>query len=416
MTPRPSGTPVDAPRLDPASAGFDPARLRRIEDFLTAEVAAGRIPGAVVGIARGDGTVFSTAIGHRDPVRRVPLTTDSLFWIASMTKPLTTVAALTLVEQGRLDLDAEVAAYLPEFADRRVADLDVAAPSSGADVVAGIATRPARRQPTVRDLLRHTAGIPEGFLGDTPVHAAYAEAVGGGMTDLTGAEFAGRLAALPLLHEPGSRWHYGWGLDLTGFVIESITGMSLGAYLHESVLAPSGMRSTTFGVPAGQGERYAAAAPTDPLTGAPQELPDLTIARFDSGGAGLVGSAEDYLRFIRLLLGGGRLDGRRLLGRKTVEHMLADQLDEAADVGQLQQPGWSPGHRFGLGLAVRTSSGGAEGPGSIGEVSWPGAAGTTWWADPREDLGVVFFTHTLSEPVQVRCHRAIRNLVLAALN
>jgi CubicO group peptidase (beta-lactamase class C family) len=238
----------------------------------------------------------------------------------------------------------------------RVADLSRSASK------AAVVTRPPERQPTVLDLMRHTAGMPEGLLGDSPVHALYADAVGTGMTDFTGDEFTGRLSGLPLLHEPGAMWHYGWGLDLVGLIIESITGASLAAYMREQLTDPLGMTGTTFGLPAGRRERYAAALPADPLTQEPQELPDLSIARFHSGGAGLVSTTTDYLSFVQFLLDKGMRDGRHLLGRKTVEYMLTDQLPPGADVSRLGKPGWNPDHGFGL--AVRCAAGSAVSPAS----------------------------------------------------
>jgi CubicO group peptidase (beta-lactamase class C family) len=382
---------------DPTGVGFSPERLSRIDTFVESEIAAKRLPGAVVGIVRGGRLAYHAAYGYRDGFMSTPMTTDTLFWIASMTKPITAVAALTLVEQGLLVLDAELGEYLPQFADMRVAHL-----TDGS-----VYTRAAGRQPTILDLMRHTAGIPEGLLGDTPVHALYAEAVGDGMTDLTGGEFADRLSRLPLLHEPGVMWHYGWGFDLLGLLIEGVTGMRLAEYLLDYVFRPLGMQDTTFGVPVGERHRYAAAFDQ-------RAMLELSLARFDSGGAGLVSTAVDYLRFVQMLLDRGKTTAGHLLGRKTVEEMLADQLDDETDVRRLHKPGWNPGYGFGLGLAVRRRLGAGSGPGSVGEVTWPGAAGTNWWADPREDLGVVFFAHTPSG-IQTRYQQVIKTLVLQAL-
>jgi CubicO group peptidase (beta-lactamase class C family) len=342
--------------------------------FIEAEVAASRLPGAVVGITHRGQVVFLEAFGYRDKACNVAMTTDSLFWIASMTKPVTAVGALSLVERGRLVLDEPIGTYLPDFAERKV-------------------------QPTVLDLLRHTAGLPEGLLGDSPIHKLYADAVGDGMTSLTGAEFVDRLSNLPLLHEPGAMWHYGWGFDLVGQIIESLTGKALGDFLWDEVCAPLGMSDTTFGIPARHRDRFA-----QPLPG--QKLPDLSIARFHSGGAGLVSTAEDYLRFVAMLLD----NGNPVLGRKTTEYMLADQLAPGTDSSLLEKPGWNPGYGFGIGLAVRRRIGGAPTPGSVGEVTWPGASGTTWWADPAEDLGVVVMTHATA-----KIEPQIRALVLSAL-
>lgn len=345
-----------------------------LAEFIEAEIAADRLPGAVVGVVHRGQVVVFEAFGYRDKANGVPMTTDALFWIASMSKPITAAGALLLVERGQLVLDEPIGTYLPPFAGRSV-------------------------QPTVLDLLRHTAGMPEGLLGDSPVHELYADAVGDGMTDLTGEEFIGRLSTLPLLHEPGTMWHYGWGLDLTGLIIESVVGTSLGDFLRDEVCTPLGMTDTTFGVPAGHQDRFARPLPE-------HVLPDLSLARFHSGGAGLVSTAGDYLRFVQMVLG----KGKPLLGRKTVEYMLADQLAPGTDTSRLEKPGWNPGHGFGIGLAVRRRIGGAPTPGSVGEVTWPGAGGTTWWADPSEDLGVVVMTHTTA-----KIEPQLRALVLRSL-
>jgi CubicO group peptidase (beta-lactamase class C family) len=380
-------------------AALAPGRLARLGAVLTGEVDAGRLPGAVVGIVRDGRPAYLEVFGYRDVGAGVPMTPDTLFWVASMTKPVTTVGALALHEQGRLDLGAPVSAYLPDFAGKRV----------GAGTGA-----PARRQPLVLDLLRHTSGMVEGMLGDSAVHRLYEDAVGDGMTPYTGAEFAARLAPLPLLHEPGERWHYGWGLDLIGLIIEGITGRPLREHLAEVVFSPLGMADTSFGVPAGAEDRYARALPTDPDTGRPQALPDLGRARFDSGGAGLVSTAPDYLRFVQLLLDGGRSGGQRLLGRKTVEFMTTNQLAPGTDTATLAalEPGYDG---FGLGVAVRTAVGNAPTAGSAGEVTWGGAGGTLWWADPAERLGVVFLAHTPNPGTARRYHRLVRSLVLAAV-
>jgi CubicO group peptidase (beta-lactamase class C family) len=408
-------------RVDPRAAraaGFHADRLARVDAFIEAEIAARRMPGAVLGIVRGDALVRLDAFGLRDPGSGAPMTTDTRFWLASMTKPVTAAGALTLVERGLLVLEDEVGTYLPGFRDRRVADPHT------------LVEREPTRQPTVLDLMRHTAGIPEGPLGDSALHARYTEAVGNGMTALTGAEFVDRLAALPLLADPGTLWHYGFGFDLIGRIVEGLTGTTLDAFLTEQLFEPLGMTDTRFlgregeaGEAGGEDEkgedRFAVPFEHNPLTGGRQALPDLGRARFASGGAGLVGTAGDYLAFVRMLLAKGKAPdgsaGGTVLGRKTVELMLADALEPGTDLLRLHRPGWNPGHGFGLGVAVRRGvGGGAPAPGSPGEVSWPGSSGTFWWADPAEDLGVVFLTHTPSR-IQVRYWQQLKSLVLQAL-
>ncbi|RZQ61896.1 serine hydrolase domain-containing protein [Amycolatopsis suaedae] len=362
--------------------GLSSRKLSALDSVLNTEVERGGLPGAVLAVAHHGKLAHLRAYGYRDPAAGVPMTEDTLFWLASMSKPVTTAGALLLHEQGLLPLGTPVGELLPPLADR----------------VVGERREPAIRQPTVLDLLRHTSGMVEGMLGSTPVHQLYTEAFGNGMTSYTGAEFVERLAPLPLLHQPGERWHYGWGLDLTGLVIEAVTGQRLGDYLAQRLFTPLGMTDTGFGVPGGDAHRYARALPG-------HWMPDLSIARFDSGGAGLVGTASDYLRFAQLLLDGGG----ELLGRKTVEHMLTDRLDPGTDLTSLAA--MEPASGFGLGVAVRRGSGGATTAGSPGEVTWPGVSGTYWWADPVERLAVVFMAHAPAR----RYHPLIRTLVLSAL-
>jgi len=362
-------------------------------------------------MARRGALVHMEALGYRDASAGVAMTEDTLFWAASMTKPMTVVAALMLHERGELLIDDPMGKYLPEFGAMRVAS--VVKDASGS---AAIETIAAERQPTILDLMCHTSGIVEGFLGTTPVHTLYRDAVGDGMTAFTGAEFITRLSPLPLLHQPGAVWHYGWGLDLLGLIIESITKQSLGSYLRENLFNPLEMHDTSFGVPQDKAARYAKPLPRDPLTGEAQSLPDLSRARFDSGGAGIVTTAGDYLQFARMLAGGGALGDVRVLGRKTVEHMLSDHLGPTVDGRAIAEVG-SPleGYGFGLGVAVRRTRGIAPAMGSVGDVTWPGAGGTYWWVDPKEQLAVVFMAHT---PGRAHCrhyHRLIRALVMQTL-
>jgi CubicO group peptidase (beta-lactamase class C family) len=284
------------------------------------------------------------------------MTPDALFWIASMTKPVTAVAALMLLEQGQLLLGDPVSAYLPEFAGMRVA-------------VRGAQGRlrlvPARREPAVHDLMTHTAGIIEGLLGNSPVHARYAAAVGDGMTSYTAEEFRSRLAALPLFSHPGGTWHYGWGFDLLGQIIERITGSSLGDYLARTVTGPLGMTSTRFARHGIDAARWA-----HPLSpgGERPALPDLGRARFDSG-AGLIGTAGDYLRLVGFLLERRRGHGTAILTPATATAMTTDQLDPQTDVSRLAQtthPGSPP-------TAWPAGSGGAapaSSPRSAGRPPW----------------------------------------------
>jgi CubicO group peptidase (beta-lactamase class C family) len=400
------------PRALPEEVGICAKRLTRITDVLDGDVRAGRIPGAVIAVARRGKLVLLRACGYRDREAGSAMAEDTLFWAASMTKPMTVAGALMLFEEGKLLLDDPLSRHLPAFSGVRVADL-----TGQARHGAALPTVEARHEPTIRDLMQHTCGIVEGLLGSTPVHRLYADAVGDGMTSFTADEFIGRLSQVPLLHQPGEVWHYGWGIDLLGLIIESITGQPLHAYLRDCLFDPLGMRETSFGLPEEKTRRYSRPLPDDPFTGTPQTLPDLSLARFASGGAGAVTTAGDYLRFALMLLGGGQLGGSCLLGRKTVELMMSDQLLPGVDdhrIG-LQEPTLA-GYGFGLGLAVRRRLGGSPAAGSPGDVTWPGASGANWWADPREDLAVVFMAHTPARAARRHYRQLIKALVFQAID
>ena len=386
----PPTAPTDPlPRARPEDAGMSPERLARIGDVLRADIDAGKLPGAVIAIARDGKLVMFQAYGYRDKAAGTPMTTDTIFNIASMTKPMTAVAALNLEEQGKLLIDDPVAKYLPAFRDMKVATLDAA----GAAITG---TMPAARPITTRDLMTHTSGLIYGGRGTTAVHKLYPAGSAAAAEQLTGPEFLAKLASLPLLNQPGAVWDYGFGLDVTGLLVESLTEQSLGANLDAVLFKPLGMADTGFIIPAANATRYARALPSDPETGQPQTLgPNaLRPTKFECGGGCAVSTAGDYLRFATMLLNHGEYNGTRILGRKTVEYMTANQLGPQVRnlIGNADPTRADFG--FGLGLAVRTTPGIVHSLGSVGEFSWPGASGTNWWVDPHERLAVVFMAHT----------------------
>jgi len=366
-------------------AGLSAAKVDCLEGAVAREIAEGRMPGAVIAIYLNGTAAYQKAFGFRDKAKGVPMTEDTLFWAASMTKPVTVAGILRLAEDGRISLADPIEVYLPEFRNPLLLDL-----SAGASQ-----PTPAKRVPRIIDLMTHVAGMVEGELGSTPVHRLYYDAFGDGMTDLTGNEFIARLASLPLANEPGDVWHYGFGIDLLGLVIERLTGEKLSDYLEREIFMPLGMRHTTFGVPSAESERYAQPLAADPFTGQAQTLPSLSRARFQSGGAGLVTTAADYLRFAAMLAEGGCFNKVQVLSRKSVELMLADHVSERADCSRIAEiePTLS-GYGFGLGVAVRLSAGGSPVPGTVGDVTWPGSSGATWWASPQDRLAVVCMAHT----------------------
>jgi CubicO group peptidase (beta-lactamase class C family) len=397
------------PRARPEEVGLSSERLARIGATLKADIAAGRIPGAVIAIARHGKLVMLDAYGWRDKSAGIAMTTDTIFNIASMTKPMTTVGALMLYEQGKLLIDDPLSRYFPKFSAMRVAARDANGEPT-ADTV------PAIRQITIQDLMRHTSGLIYGGRGNTLVHKMYPAGSGDAARDYDGAAFMDRLASLPLLYQPATVWDYGFGLDVLGLTIEKISGQPLGQYLQASLFAPLGMTDTGFSISADKAARYARPLPTDPDTGKPQmRNPELTQPlKFECGGGCAASTASDYLRFAMMLMNGGRSGESRLLGRKTVDYMLSDQLGTNIKnlVGNADPTRADYG--FGLGLAVRTTPGVVRMMGSVGQFSWPGASGTDWWVDPKEELAVVYLS---AAPGPIRWHyrQKINALVYQAI-
>jgi CubicO group peptidase (beta-lactamase class C family) len=384
------------PRAKPEDVGLSSERLARIGATLKADIEAGRIPGAVIAIARHGKLVALDAYGWRDKAAGLPMTTDTIFNIASMTKPMTTVGALMLYEQGKLLIDEPLSKYFPKFANMRVAARDPNGEPT-ADTVA------ANRQITIQDLMRHTSGLIYGGRGNTLVHKMYPAGSGDASRDYDGAAFMDKLASLPLLYQPATVWDYGFGIDVLGLTVEKISGQSLGQYLKANLFVPLGMTDTGFSISADQATRYAKPLPADPDTGKPQaRSPELTQPlKFECGGGCAASTASDYLRFAMMLMNGGRSGESRVLGRKTVDYMLSDQL--GANIKNLvgNADPTRADYGFGLGLAVRTTPGVVRMMGSVGQFSWPGASGTDWWVDPKEELAVVYLC---AAPGPIRWH------------
>jgi len=379
---------------------LSPQRLAALAGRLERDVAASSIPGALAVVGNREGVVFERAVGFRNAAARDPLRLDAIWRIYSMTKPLVTAAAMVLVEEGRLRLDQPVADFIPAFGRLSVAGGD------GPDA-------PAASLPTVQDLMRHTAGLAYGYLGDGPAHRA---CVADGFLgeDLSNADFVDRLAALPLEYQPGTIWHYSHAIDVLGRLLEIVAGGSLQQVLDRTLLEPLGMRETVFQL--AQTERGRVAEPLpDAVAGTGRPFHDpCRPRRGQSGGGGLVSTAGDYARFLRMLLGKGRLDGRRILSPAMVALMTADHLGSGIGHASYYPPG--PGYGFGLGFAVRLAAGEAPFPGSPGDVFWSGVGGTYFWADPACDLFALLMLQTPS-PAQRQHYRTLmRNMVYAALD
>jgi len=389
-------------------SGFSPERLENIGNYVKADIAKGLIPGAVLTIVRHGQLVFQQTWGERDPTTKAAMTVDSIFRIYSMSKPITSVAAMMLVEEGRLGLEEPLAKYIPQFANVKVGVENRGEGEPTLDLV------PPRRPITIEDLLRHTSGITYGFFGEGLVKEAYVDAhVLRG--DVDNAEFAERIAKMPLAYQPGTTWDYSHSTDILGRVIEIVSGKSLYGFEKERILDPLGMTDTSFYVadPAKQ-PRIAEPFPKDRTIGADAEFNDPRMGRkWESGGGGMVSTAADYTRFLLMLTNGGALDGKRYLSPNTIAVMTSNHIGAAAGVvpGPYYFPG--PGYGFGLGFAVRTEPGVAPQLGSAGEYNWSGAGGTTFWVDPKEDLFVVFMMQSPSQ--RVRYRTALRNMIYGAL-
>jgi CubicO group peptidase (beta-lactamase class C family) len=391
-------TTPSLPFAVPEEVGLSSQRLARLGDVLRGEIDSGRVPGTVALVARRGKVAHFEALGARDSVSGAGMHKDSLFRIYSMTKPIVSVAAMMLWEEGRFLLGDPLAKYLPDFAHPTVA-------VERGDRVELV---PAERDITLQDLLRHTSGLTYEFRGTAPVQKMYMEAKVF-RRNQTNAEQAATLASLPLMHQPATRWEYSRSTDVLGRVIEVLTGESLGTVLAERILKPLGMADTDFFVPPVKHQRLAEAFPRDPDTGADVQLLEVRQRpSFESGGGGLVSTAMDYARFLQMLLAGGTLDGVRLLSRKTVEYMTADHLGGMPGAPDLLIPGYG----FGLGFAVRLQPGIAQVPGSTGQYYWGGLAGTTFWVDPAEQL---FAMLLIQGPGQREYFRVLfRDLVYAA--
>jgi CubicO group peptidase (beta-lactamase class C family) len=397
---------------DAAGVGMSAERLARIGPFFRERyVDPGRLPGVLTLVARRGRVVHQECSGWRDVERRLPVEDDTVFRLYSMTKPVTSVALMQLYEEGRFLLDDPVGRHLPEIADLRVwADTGPPVPCSN--------------PPTIEHLLTHTAGFTYGFFREGPVDALYRER-SVGMFEPTG-DLAGmitRLGELPLLFEPGTRWHYGVATDVCGRLVEVLSGLSLDEYFATRILEPLGMTGTGFWVRPDQVERFAACYAPDGRGGMtlyPDPVPGAFLERptFFAGGAGLVGTAGDYFRFAAMLLNRGELDGVRVLGRKTVEFMTTNHLPGGADMAAMGQPvfngqRWN-GIGFGLGFSVVLDPAQAGTIGSPGEFSWGGAASTMFFVDPAEELIAVLLTQ-LVPSVTYPIRREMRSLVYQAL-
>jgi CubicO group peptidase (beta-lactamase class C family) len=400
----------DLPSAKPEDVDLSSARLARVGAWLKSEIDRKKVPGAVLLVARHGKVAHFEALGVQDPATGAPMAKDSIFRIYSMTKPIVSVAAMAQVEEGRYILEAPLAAFVPAFKDMKVA-LEKPNPAGGAPLVDIV---PATRPITVQDLMRHTSGLTYGFFGNSAAKRAYIEAKISFEGDITLAEATDKLASMPLGFQPGSTWDYSYSTDVLGRVIEVAEGgKTLSAVLQERVFGPLGMKDTAFYVtdPAKQ-KRIAEPFPDDRAIGVGVDFNNpRNAAKAESGGGGLTGTAMDYARFLQMLLNGGALEGKRILGPATIAYMASDHLGAGTAKTPLYLPG--AGYGFGLGFAVRTAAGESAYNSSLGEYYWGGAGGTYFWVDPKQDMFVVFMMQSPKNRVPYRS--ILRNMVYAAI-
>jgi CubicO group peptidase (beta-lactamase class C family) len=405
------------PLAKPEEVGMSSQRLAKIGQALKKEVDDGSFRGAVVMVARKGKLVYQDAVGMQTPSAK--MTADSMFRIYSMTKPLVSVAAMMLEEDGTIQPTDPVSKYLPGF-DK----LQVSVPQKNDAGQITYTLVPQERQMTVQDLLRHTSGLAYGEITqNAPVKDGY-EKIGVYYKDhdydsrnLAPADQVAKMATVPLAFQPGTIWHYSLSSDMLGRVVEKASGKRLSDFLQERLFGPLKMRDTAFWVPASKSSRVAEPLEKDRFAGRAFPLVDVSAQPMnDSGGAGGVSTAGDYIRFSQMLMNGGRLDGARVLSRTTIKLMTSDHLGNF--IIQNPQPGelllGTKGYSFGLGFAVRTGDGVAGVPGSQGEFMWAGYAGTYFWVDPKEQLTAVLMTQAAS-PQRAYFRKMVKQLVYQAI-
>ncbi len=401
----------------PETVGLSRARLARIDLYLKDKyVDQGKLAGASVMVARKGEIAHFGVVGQGDLERGTALREDSIFRIYSMTKPLTSVALMMLVEEGAIALDDPVEKYIPAWKDLGVFE---------AGVAPMFMTRRPDRAMQVVDLLRHTSGLTYGFQNRTNVDAGYRKAAFGGVDSKLPLDgMIAELAKLPLEFSPGEAWNYSVSTDVVGYLVQVVSGMPFQDFLHSRLISPLGMVDTGFHVPADKADRFVACyarnakgaleLQDDPKTSSYLEAPS-----FYSGGGGLVSTSSDYMKFCQMMLNGGVLDGTRYLSRKTIALMTANHLPGGQDLTQLSRSLFSEatnaGIGFGLGFAVNMDPAKALISSSKGEYYWGGAASTAFWIDPAEDLAVVFMTQLLPSSTYA-LRRELRTLVYSAFD
>ena len=394
----------------PAGAHFNRQKLDRVGDYLRDQIAQGKIPGAIVLIRQHGKTVYHEHFGVRDVATKLPMTDDTIFRLFSMTKPITSVVAMMMVEEGKLGLNDPIAKYIPSFAD-----VKVGVENKAEDGTKTLALVPPKRQPTILDLMRQTSGITYGFYGDDLVRKAYSKAnIYAG--DFNNAEFAERIARLPLHEDPGTLWEYGHSTDILGRIMEVVSKKSLFAIEKEKLFKPLGMNSTGFYVTDMQKKTLIAKPmPNDSDFRVGFESYADVAMKWESGGGGMVSTLDDLARFSHMVLNGGKLSGKQYLSPKAFAMMTSDQVGPGSGVGRdfFYFPG--DGFGYGLGFGVRTDPGNAKPPppGDLGELKWDGASGCYFVIDRKQDMFFMLLEQTPSERQKIQ--PAVKRLIYEAM-
>jgi CubicO group peptidase (beta-lactamase class C family) len=394
----------------PAGAHFNKEKLAKVGEFFKNEVATGKIPGAILLIQQHGKPVYHESFGVQDVVSKAPITDQTIFRLFSMTKAITSVAAMVLIDEGKLKLEDPVSKYIPSFAN-----VKVGVEKQADDGTKTLELVPPNRPPTVLDLMRQTSGITYGFYGDSLVRKAYRAAnIYAGDFDL--AEFAERIAKLPLHNQPGALWQYGHSTDVLARIMEIVSGKSLLAFEREKLLDPLGMKDTRFFVTDPEKQKLLAQpVPNDSDFRVGRENNPTVPKKWESASGGMVSTMSDFARFAQMLLNGGTFDGKTILSPKAFELMTSDHIGPGSGVQRdyFYFPG--DGFGFGLGLAVRTDPGNAKPPppGSLGELKWDGASGCYFVIDRKQDMFFVLLEQTPSE--RQRIQKAVKQLIYEAM-
>lgn len=369
----------------PESVGVSSERLKDVSTAFQAGVDKKEIPGAVVLIARRGQIAYFEAFGYRDREANAPMTRDAIFRIASMTKPIVSIAAMILIEEGKLSLSGPVSRHLPAFKNVRVG-----AERKNAGGKVELALEVPQREMTVLDLMRHTSGLTYGVFGKQTLVKQQYNAAKLFDRNQSNAEFAAKITTLPLLNHPGTTWDYSMSTDVLGRIVEVASGMELEQFIAKRVLAPLGMNDTAFWLSDAAKHPRIAEAQANAATGKRPALPDPRTKAWQSGGGGLLSTAADYARFCQMLLNGGELGGVRIVSRKSIDLMTSDHLPKGIAINQLADPAADVrpevGNGFGLGFMVRVSNEKSILPGSVGDYGWGGVYATYFWVDPKQEL------------------------------